>query len=79
MSLDSKRNNVWLRLHNSGKKPSPRSARAAAVPGVCQGFAARQYEGHHGPTPPSAQQGTVGLGPPYMSWVGVIPAQGQHC
>lgn len=76
MGLDSKSNNVWLRLHNSGKKTSPRNARAAAVPGVCQGFAAWQHKEHRGPALLSAQQAAVGLGPPCTSRVGVVPPQG---
>lgn len=75
MGLDSKRNNVWLRLHNSGKKTSPRNACAASVPGVCQGFAAWQHKEHRGPALLSAQQAAVGLGPPCTSWVGVVPPQ----
>lgn len=78
MSLDSKRNNVWLRLHNSGKKPSPRSARAAVVRVLVRGLlhgSMRSTVGPHHPVPSREQWG---WDPPTLSWIGIKPPQGQH-
>lgn len=78
MSLDSKRNNVWLRLHNSGKKPSPRSARAAVVRVLVRGLlhgSMRSTVGPHYPVPSREQWG---WDPPTLSWIGIKPPQGQH-